>query len=228
VREIARLAQERNVDVVVVAGDVFDDNAVGADTLQQAHDVLTGFGQVPVVLLPGNHDPATADSALERLQPPKPVIVATARESITLKEATVYPCPLTRRHEHEDPTEWLPSRTSDEGIRIALAHGCALDFSEETETPNRIDVAAVLGKGFDYLAMGDWHGSFRLDDRAWYSGTPEATRFREREPGRVLVVDIEAPGANRARSEVWSVLDSITTEPDKQRAPPSGPSELGP
>ena len=29
----------------------------------------------------------------------------------------------------------------------------------------------------DYLALGDWHGTRRIDARTWYSGTPEHDRF---------------------------------------------------
>ena len=58
VRKIAELARRETVDCVVVAGDVFDDNGVGADILQLARDALQAFHQLPVLLLPGNHDAA--------------------------------------------------------------------------------------------------------------------------------------------------------------------------
>ncbi|MFN9123634.1 MAG: DNA repair exonuclease, partial [bacterium] len=46
----------------------------------------------------------------------------------------------------------------------------------------------------DYLALGDWHGCRQMDERTWYSGTPEPDRFRDNDPGHVLRVEIEAPG----------------------------------
>jgi DNA repair exonuclease SbcCD nuclease subunit len=102
-----------------------------------------------------------------------------------------------RRHEMDDPTAWLPAREPGEGIRIAMAHGGVIDFAEaaESETPNLIDAARVIAKGFDYLALGDWHGTFRFNSRVWYPGAPEATRFKEAEPGAVLLVEVDAPGA---------------------------------
>ncbi|MCC5857573.1 MAG: DNA repair exonuclease [Ectothiorhodospiraceae bacterium] len=195
IRHMAGLARERAVDLVVVSGDVFDDNGVGGDTLQQASDALRTFGDIPVLLIPGNHDPATPDSALHRMLCPDNVRVATEREPLVLAGAAVYPCPLSRRHERDDPTAWLPRRETGEGVRIAVAHGGAMRFGESTETPNLVDVQAVLSKGFDYLALGDWHGVYRVDDRAWYPGTPEATRFKEQAPGYALLVDIDGPGA---------------------------------
>lgn len=200
VRRIAELARERAVDAVLVAGDVFDDNGVGADTLQQTRDALAAFGEIPVVLLPGNHDPATPDSALRRLGSlPGRVYVALEQQPIRLAAAArgfeVFPCPLLTRHHYDDPAGWLPERNDPTPIRIAVAHGGAITFSESTETPNRIDVASILGRGFDYLALGDWHGLYQVGSRAWYSGAPEATRYKEKHPGHVLLVEIDGPGA---------------------------------
>jgi DNA repair exonuclease SbcCD nuclease subunit len=198
VRAIAEVAKSRHVDFVLVAGDVLDDNALGRDTLQQAADALQSYAGMPVGLLPGNHDAATADSALLRLELPKNVQVLAKRERVQFGDAIIYPCPLTRRHEMDDPTAWLPERQPGEGIRIALAHGGVIDFagSSESDTPNLIDATRVIDKGFDYLALGDWHGTFRYDARVWYPGAPEATRFKESEPGGVLLVEIDAPGAD--------------------------------
>ncbi|MEZ5560046.1 MAG: metallophosphoesterase [Pseudomonadales bacterium] len=196
VRRLAAVARERAVDVVVVAGDVFDDNGVGADSIQQARDALREFGDIPVVLLPGNHDPATPDSALARLgELPGAVHVAAARVPIRLAAGDIYPCPLTSRHTFDDPAHWLPQHEQHDRVRVVVAHGGALQFSEAVETPNRLDVQGVLARGYDYVALGDWHGTFAVNERAWYSGAPEATRFKEKRPGNVLLVEIAEPGA---------------------------------
>ena len=200
VRRIGELARERGVDAVLVAGDVFDDNGVGADTLQQARDALEAFGDVPVVLLPGNHDPATADSALRRLGRFRDnVHLALEREPLTFsgigaESLEIFPCPLLTRHHYDDPAAWLPDRGDSRAVRVALAHGGALCFGESTESPNRIDVEAILARGFDYVALGDWHGLYEVGARAWYCGAPEATRFKEKRPGHVLLVEIDGPG----------------------------------
>lgn len=196
VRRIAAIAHERTVDLVLVAGDVFDDNGVGGDTLQQARDALQAFAPIPVVLLPGNHDPGTPDSALRRIADAGAhVHVALIREPLRFGAIEVFPCPLLTRHQYDDPGAWLPARADPDSVRIALAHGGALSFGETVESPNRIDVASILERGFDYVALGDWHGLFQIDARAWYPGAPEATRFKEKRPGLVLLVEIDAAGA---------------------------------
>ena len=81
IRALAALASERCVDLVLVAGDVFEDNAVSDETLRRTMNALDGF-EGPWVLLPGNHDAALAQSVWSRLRRlaivPDNVVLATA------------------------------------------------------------------------------------------------------------------------------------------------------
>ena len=195
-RSLGPLAREQAAAAVVIAGDFLDDNGVGPDTLQLAADALDSLAPLPVLILPGNHDAAGEHSALSRLPHGEHVQILAERAPVLIDEALFFPCPLSRRHETSDPTGWLPAReTGDRRVRVAVAHGGVLTFGETTELPNRIDAEGVLARGFDYLALGDWHGLFRYSDRAWYPGTPEPTHWREKEPGHVLLVEITAAGA---------------------------------
>jgi hypothetical protein len=196
IRTLAKLAKERSVDAVVVAGDVFDDNAVGEDSLQRARDALALFAPIPVLLLPGNHDAATPDCVLARLRAGDHVHSLLGDEPFVLPGcARFHPCPLRRRHERDDPSRALPKRGDGDPILVAIAHGALIDFTEGLESKNVIDWRVVLGKGYDYLALGDWHGTLSFDPRVWYSGAPEPTRFKEKRPGYALLVEIDAPGA---------------------------------
>src|SRR5262245_43456311 len=66
VEALARIASERGVDAILVAGDVFDTNGVSDLVLRRALNAMKGFGG-PWVLLPGNHDPALSESVWTRL-----------------------------------------------------------------------------------------------------------------------------------------------------------------
>ncbi len=210
VRTLARVAKERAVDAVVVAGDVLDDNAVGEDTLQRARDALAAFAPIPVLLLPGNHDAATPDCALLRLRAGDHVRALTDDAPFVLPHARFHPCPLRRRHERDDPCRALPARAPGDPILVAIAHGAVIDFRPGEgepsegglESKNLIDARAVIDKGYDYLALGDWHGTLSFGPRVWYSGAPEATRFKEKRPGNALVVEIDGPGAEPRVEEV--------------------------
>ena len=155
VQRIAALAVEHAVDAVVVPGDVFDDNSVGPHHVQALRDALRDF-PCPVLLLPGNHDPATADSALRRLAPAEHgldhVHVLLTDEPVVIGEATFFPAPLFRRQSPDDPCAGLPERGDDAGIRVAVAHGSVHDFSRGSDPNNCIDLRALLAKGFDFKA----------------------------------------------------------------------------
>jgi DNA repair exonuclease SbcCD nuclease subunit len=201
VEAVARLAVERGADAVLVAGDVFDDNKVGDEALRRALYAMAGFDG-PWLLLPGNHDPALAESVwtrLARLGLPANVRPLTEAVPELLHDGrlAVLPAPLRRRHDALDPTAWFDAAETPEGaVRVGLAHGrIAGVLPEASEAINEIASDRAARARLDYLALGDWHGTFRAGERTWYSGTPETDRFKENESGGVLVVRIAAPGA---------------------------------
>ncbi len=69
-------AVELDVDVLVLVGDTFDDNRANPATLAMFVEHLARL-RVPIVVLPGNHDPFMNGSAYERMELPDHVIVLT-------------------------------------------------------------------------------------------------------------------------------------------------------
>lgn len=199
-RRIAGIARERAVDAVLVAGDCFDDIAVADETLRRFVVALEPFPGT-WVLLPGNHDPAIAESPwtrLRRLALPANVVIADAPQPIPLgATAAVLPAPLRRRRDAADLSDWFDAApTGEDCIRIGLAHGSVRELLPEgSEAANPVALDRAARARLDYLALGDWHGCLRVDARTWYAGTPEPDRFRGNDPGYVLEVAIEAAGA---------------------------------
>src|SRR5713101_2572027 len=58
-------ARTFSADIVLLAGDTFDNHMVTSATIDRAGRLLADAG-LPVVILPGNHDPATPDSIYVR------------------------------------------------------------------------------------------------------------------------------------------------------------------
>ena len=209
-KRITKVAEEQHAGFVLVAGDVFDSPSATKSIVAAACSEI-GKMKVPVLVIPGNHDHGGPGSLWgqeffrkqrDDLAPNLRVLLTN--EPVELANAVVLPCPLLRRHEPSDPTAWL--RTPD-GVcanaagkpRIILAHGSVQGFSaaggdEEEESggmPNQIDLSKLPEAEFDYVALGDWHGSKQVGPKAWYSGTPELDRFpkgADHDPGKVLVV----------------------------------------
>lgn len=202
IERLAALATEHRVDLVVVAGDVFDAQGVADKTIHRLFHALRGHPG-PWVLIPGNHDAGLAESVwtrAARLQAiPDNVHVCLKPEPLLLEApgVAILPAPLTQRHTHADLTEWFADAATPAGmVRVGLAHGCVQGIlADDIDSANPIAAGRAGQARLDYLALGDWHGTRRIDDRAWYSGTPETDRFKANDSGQALLVELAGPGA---------------------------------
>jgi len=205
VSRIGDVAVERGADFILVAGDFFDDNTVSDDVVARTCKRLSEV-EVPAYILPGNHDFSGSPSSVYRRdlfqsQKPDHVHVLTEKEPVIVghagdEEAVILPAPVERRNERGDPTAHIDSEFGPQDvIRIGFAHGGVEDFGAG-EATSRIDPGRAEEADLDYLALGDWHGTKRIGDCIWYSGTPEPDSFKQNDPGNVLLAQIEEPGAS--------------------------------
>src|SRR5882762_6295539 len=58
---VLRAAGQAGADIAILAGDTFDSHRVPQDIVDRAADVIAA-ADLPVVILPGNHDPAVSDA----------------------------------------------------------------------------------------------------------------------------------------------------------------------
>lgn len=199
VERLAALATEQKVDAVLVAGDVLDAQTVSDKTLRRLFHALERYAG-PWYLLPGNHDAALAESVWTRARrlhivPPQVQLCLEPAVQVLEGRCAVLPAPLTQRHTHTDLTAWFDGASSPEGLpRIGLAHGSVEGLlADGIDSANPIAADRAVRAQLDYLALGDWHGCRKVNERCWYSGTPEPDRFRDNDPGQALLVDIEGP-----------------------------------
>lgn len=217
---IGHAAAQAGADFVLVAGDLFDSPSADRPTVSAACSAI-GQMKLPVMVIPGNHDHGGPGSVWEqdffrREQSALAPNLRVFRESVPFEAESVMilPCPLLRRAVTTDPTEWLRSPTIYDGLpsdkpRILLAHGTTQRFSvqwdeeeEASSTRNLVDLERLPAAEIDYIALGDWHGTKQINQRAWYAGTPEPDRFpkgADYDAGNILVVDIERGGVPEIR-----------------------------
>lgn len=231
--KIGHLANENDVSHVFVAGDVWDSEQPSDRMLRQPLDLMSGFGDVTWWLMPGNHDPYRQNLLWSRIAARAPENVRLLLEPVPVEVASsvwLLPAPWTNKSPGRDLTEWMDTADlPQDATKIGLGHGSITDFSsadgERSDAgaksiidPRRADLA-----GLDYLALGDWHGTLRITDKVWYSGTPETDRFRRNDPGHVLVVSVSKGSPPTVRQEAtstfgWKVLD-IVCLPDVDEFP---------
>ena len=202
VETIARLATEHKVDAVLVAGDVFDAQTVADRTIRKLFNAMQGYVG-PWLMIPGNHDAALTESVWTRAMRlgamPANLHLALQGKAFDFPSLgfSAMMAPLTQRHTYNDLTEWFDQEPTAQGhVRIGVAHGSVQGvLAEDIDSANPIGADRAARARLDYHALGDWHGCKQIDDRTWYSGTPEPDRFKGNEPGYALLVEIDAPGA---------------------------------
>lgn len=208
-RRIGDTAREIKASFVLVAGDLFDSPSPLNSTVAAACEAI-GAMQIPVLVIPGNHDFGGPGSLWEQpfflreMEHHAPNLrVILTPEPVVLADAVIFPAPLLRRHDHADPTAWVRLAWETPTFpthlpRIVLAHGSVQGFDssqddddEDSQGLNRIDLSRLPDAEIDYIALGDWHGTKQVSPKAWYSGTPEIDRFpkgSDYHPGNILIV----------------------------------------
>ena len=202
ITRLGELAREHEASDVLVAGDVYDMEALSPRSVNQPLERMRQFPSIRWHLLPGNHDPYRPNGLWDQILRkglPDNVRVHTAPNPIMLQDeaAALLPAPLLYRHTLDDLTAYMDEMALPEGIiRIGLAHGSVRGFgSDDRDVSNFIAPDRPTRAGLSYLALGDWHGQKQINNRCWYSGTPEIDAFNVKGGGQALLVEIERPQA---------------------------------
>lgn len=202
-RSFARVidtAIERQVDFVVVSGDVFDAADVSYATRRVFTDGLVRLEEAGIraYLCAGNHDPLSGWGLLEGMLPSNTQMFGSGGiervehrrdgELVAVLYGTSYqdgvePRRLAReyRRRPEDP------------IAIGVLHTDV--GGDPSYAPSSL--SELASAGMDYWALGHIHRAGVVAERppALYAGSPQGLNINENSDHGCYVVDIEAPGA---------------------------------
>lgn len=202
IRTMGRVAKDEKCQLMLVCGDVFESNLVDRKTVARAMEALKDV-PVPVFILPGNHDPLNAASVyrsstfIERrsehvqvIEGPAPIKISEGLELVG--------APWISKRPVANPIEEAINALvpANKVTRICMGHGAVDTLTPDMESAGIISVAALeraIGEGkIHFVALGDRHSLTKVGggDRIWYSGTPEATDFRETQSGYAHIVEI--------------------------------------
>ncbi|HKY08822.1 MAG TPA: metallophosphoesterase [Candidatus Binatia bacterium] len=194
--KVLAAAADVHADIVLLAGDSFDNHRQPLDLLERAARMLGEYGKT-VVILPGNHDPLTPDSVYRRAG-------FAAIPNVRILGLNVGAAALFEEfeleiwgHAHFDYTDMSPlanPRPRTTRWQLAVAHG---HYVDQERDPNRligswlIHPEELVATGADYVALGHWNQATQVGDgkiSAHYSGSPEYT-------GTVNVVCLRSNGS---------------------------------
>ncbi len=180
-RHVLDAARAVSADVLLLAGDIFEHNRLPLSLLDATARLL-GDADMPVVILPGNHDPLISESAYSRGGVADPANVHVI--GITHDQAVVFPALDLEiwGHAHRDYDDMIPlrkPRRRSTRWQIAAAHGhydSKPDMSTDLHPSWLISDAEIAATGADYVALGHWNRALRVGNgtvKASYSGSPD-------------------------------------------------------
>lgn len=204
IRAIAELASAECCDFVVVCGDVFESNLLAREVTVRSLDAMSSF-EVPLYLLPGNHDPINAGSVYRSRVfvnhcPPGVVVLEDSRPiRVPGTNAEVVGAPWSSKQPLVDlVADAISGLEPGSGTaRILVGHGGTDTLAPDPTNPALVRIApaqqAIDAGVVDYIALGDRHSVTDAGGggRIWYSGTPLVTDYDEIAPNQVLLVEID-------------------------------------
>ena len=201
---LSNYVNQNGVDLVLLAGDLFDSDTTYRETLEALSEAL-GAMRARVFIAPGNHDPYSAKSPYATLAWPENVHIFTSKtvERVELPElqCAVYGAAFTAPVQDESLLAGFRA-PEDDFIHLMVLHG---DISATESRYDPLTKEQIKESGIDYLALGHTHqfGGFLREGQTTYaySGCPEGRGFDELGEKGILTGTVE-----RGKAELSFVL----------------------
>jgi len=192
---VADLANQMKVDLVLVAGDLFESARVEDDVVGFAVQQFQRL-PMPVAVLPGNHDCLVSGSPYDRRELwPRfhrganvHIFRKPEGEILTLPEQGVvlWGKPILSYDDDARPMAGIPGPQNNGQWHVAVAHGYYVTNPSPYFTSYNITHEEIVTSGWDYIALGhvvNFRCVCEEPVKACYCGSPSQT-------GGVAIVDL--------------------------------------
>jgi exonuclease SbcD len=218
------VSAEKPVDLVAIAGDLFDthDPADGiVFEVESALERLTRAG-LPVLIVPGTHDACGyRRSVYRRIRLPEgvhlflsPTLEPGPRHTIRGETVQTYGISFDNAVCARPLAGFRPNGVGD--YHVGVAHGALQDSPKWKIRPQDMPLtrAEIGGCGLHYLALGHFHNFAEVRENgcvAVYPGTLEGRKFGENGPRYLVVATVGRDGTSIDRTpwNVRTVTDAV-------------------
>ena len=180
-RAVLDAADETAAQVLILAGDVFDSHRTPVAIIEGAARMMDDAA-VEVVILPGNHDPATPDAVYRRSGMDSianvHVMGVTATDAVVFDAIDLEIVGVPHMAYVDMPALAEP-RAKSALWQISVAHGHWVQGPHDAHRGWLIHDHQIAASGADYVALGHWDVPQPIGDGtvpAFYSGSPEVAK----------------------------------------------------
>ncbi|HHE46870.1 MAG TPA: hypothetical protein ENL08_04100 [Bacteroidetes bacterium] len=207
-------AREAAVDIILIAGDLWEESRLAQDTVAFVMDTLGAAG-VPVVISPGNHDyhaPGShySDEITEitiKRRWPDNVFIVRDYDFTHFQPPGLEGVVITGIAYHSNQPDGkrrfgVELKPPEADIRICVVHGSRDDHLPAGKMITMpFSDAELLAQPFDYIALGHYHRSSMIRDekgmvRAAYPGSACALAVDETGPHGCIIGTVHPGGVH--------------------------------
>jgi len=201
------------IDLVVIAGDLFEQHAPDERTVAAARREFERLAarHLPVILVPGNHDGISySDSVYRRERFPGVTLVTNPQveqvAQFAVRDETVHVYSVAQDLSRgAEPIEQL-QRTGERGIHVAVLHATVWENPAWRLTADDFPVRpeVIAQSGMHYVALGHNHTYREFRDGgvlAVYPGSTEGRDFGECGPRFAVIAEVGEHGTHVERRE---------------------------
>lgn len=190
---IIDLAKEKGVQILAIAGDLFDSNNVEAAFIDGVFNKISTTPEIKVIFAAGNHDPLNADSPFITHTLPQNLFVLKGNDDvITFEDIKTKVYGRSFESVYLKGEEEFTIAPDKNYINIMVQHGeLRADLGSDY---NSITPKFVKKSGMDYIALGHVHAHTpigKIENTSFaYCGCPEGQGFDELDQKGVYLGDI--------------------------------------
>jgi exonuclease SbcD len=192
--KIISTAREKNVDYLVISGDLYEHRYVTGSTIRWLNNQFEKIADIPCIIIPGNHDPYVANSWYRsyRWNPNVHILSSESPHYIDQKNNVYFYGIGFDTFRQERLPDMEPPEIKPERINVCLFHG-TVDMSFTQSAYNPVSSEELTGMGFDYYALGHFHLKQEIcsEKGVVNPGSPEPLGFDEQREHGVYYVILE-------------------------------------
>ena len=182
-KNIINFCKEKQVDILLLAGDIFDNLTLSRETIHFIENVFNDIKETRVFISPGNHDPYNNKSFYKLIKWPENVYIFKDKlEKVYIKEleTNVWGAAFNEKYVRESLIKGFSQNNKE--INIMVIHG-EISSSIDSNEYNPITLKDIKESGMDYIALGHRHnfsGILKEGNTSYsYSGCPQGRGFDE-------------------------------------------------
>ncbi len=196
---IINLAKENEVDIILIAGDLFNSNNIEKSFTDRVFECLASVPEIKVVYAAGNHDPLNADSPFKKNTLPENLYVLDTKDCfVEFGDLNTRVYGKSFKEVYMQGTDRFSLAADNNFINLMCIHGeLRSDLGSDY---NSITSDFIKSSNMDYIALGHVHKRTDIgkigDTYISYCGCPEGQGFDELGEKGVYLGDVSKDDCN--------------------------------